>query len=43
MQTGLSKLPCESYDEAQNCEPSRQGWAFIWTPFTYAAAMPLQH
>jgi len=43
MQTGLSKLPCEFYDEAQNCEPSRQGWAFIWTPFTYAAAMPLQH
>ena len=43
MQTGLSKLLCEFYDEAQNSEPSCQGWAFIWTPFTYAAVMSLQH
>ena len=43
MQTGLSKSPGEFYDEAQNSEPSRQGWAFIWTPSTHAAAMSWQH
>lgn len=43
MQPGLSKLPCEFYDEAQNSEPSCQGSAFIWTAFTHAATMSLQH
>lgn len=43
MQPGLSKLPCEFYDEAPNSAPSCQGSAFIWTAFTHAATMSLQH